>query len=166
MKDTYDLVQRLIKEYGTRDPFEICEALDIYCVIADMGEQQGFFAIVDGEPVIAISSALDRRQQLIVCAHELGHFFLHRDIAKEKCLREFELFNMCDKIEFEANIFACHLLIDEDKVLEYIEEGRTAFETAMLLGYNVDLLSLKMNEMNGWGYHFDISWGNYHKLFG
>ena len=165
LKDIYDLVQTVISEHGTRDPFDICADLNILLIITDLDSLQGMLAFIDGVPVILISSKIDERQQRIVCAHELGHFFLHSEIVKEKCLREFEIFNMCDKIEYEANVFACHLLIDEDEMLEHFSDGYTAFEVAMMLGYNVDLLSLKMNEMNGWGYNFDVSWGNVRKLF-
>ena len=165
MKDIFDTVQTVITEYGTRDPFELCDALNIILIITDLDSLQGMLTFIDDEPIILISSKIDDRQQRIVCAHELGHFFLHPEIVKEKCLREFEIFNMCDKIEYEANVFACHLLIDDNKMLEHFKDGYTAFEVAMILGYNVDLLSLKMNEMNGRGYNFDVSWGNVHRLF-
>jgi len=111
----YDMVQELIEKYSTRDPYELCDALGIMYRIADLGSLKGFFTLVAGEPVIIISKDIDEHQQREVCAHELGHALLHMDIAKEECLHEFEVFNMRDKTEAAANLFAAHLLIDEEQ---------------------------------------------------
>jgi Zn-dependent peptidase ImmA (M78 family) len=147
-------------QYGTRDPFEIAECLGIYLKVADIGRQQGFFRYIDGVPCIFISSRLNMFQRILVCAHELGHYFLHSDIAKESVLREFGMFNMKDVIENEANVFASELLLDEDELLEHFEEGYTVFQAASMLGYNINLLYIKLREMNNRGYDFDLSWGN------
>lgn len=144
----------------TRDPFEIAESLGIFVKETDIGRQQGFFRYIDGVPCIFLSSRLNVFQRLIVCAHELGHFFLHSEIAKEKVLREFGMFNMKTLVENEANVFAAELLIDEEELLEKFEEGYTVFQAASALGYNTDLLYIKLKEMNKRGYDFDTSWGN------
>ncbi len=160
MESIYALVMQIILTYMTRDPFEIAESLGILVKEADMGNQQGFFRYIDGVPCIFISSRLNVFQRLIVCAHELGHFFLHSEIAKEKVLREFGLFNMKDMVENEANVFAAELLIDEDELLEQFERGYTVFQVANILGYNTNLMYIKLREMNRRGYNFDLSWGN------
>lgn len=160
MESIYALVTQIIMQYGTRDPFEIAECLGIYLKVADIGRQQGFFRYIDGVPCIFISSRLNMFQRILVCAHELGHYFLHSDIAKESVLREFGMFNMKDVIENEANVFASELLLDEDELLEHFEEGYTVFQAASMLGYNINLLYIKLREMNNRGYDFDLSWGN------
>ena len=160
MESIYALVMQIIMQYGTRDPFEIAECLGIYLKVADIGRQQGFFRYIDGVPCIFISSRLNMFQRILVCAHELGHYFLHSDIAKESVLREFGIFNMKDVIENEANVFASELLLDEDELLEHFEEGYTVFQAASMLGYNINLLYIKLREMNNRGYDFDLSWGN------
>ena len=96
---------------------------------------------------------------MIVCAHELGHYFLHKEIAKKNCTKEFEIFNMRNKVEYEANVFASHLLLDEDELLDYLKEGHTVFQAATMFGYNVSLINIKLTELNGFGYNFDTSWG-------
>ncbi len=160
MESIYALVMQIILTYMTRDPFEIAESLGVLVKEADMGNQQGFFRYIDGVPCIFISSRLNVFQRLIVCAHELGHYYLHSEIAKEKVLREFGLFNMKNIVENEANVFAAELLIDEDELLEKFEEGYTIFQAASALGYSSNLIYIKLREMNKRGYNFDLSWGN------
>ena len=160
MESIYALVTQIIKQNGTRDPFEIADCMGIYVKVADIGRQQGFFRFIDDVPCIFISSKLNMFQRILVCAHELGHYFLHSDIAKESVLREFEMFNMKDVIEHEANVFAAELLLDEDELLNHLEDGYTVFQAASMLGYNINLLYIKLNEMNRRGYDFDTSWGN------
>ena len=67
------------------------------------------------------------------------------------------MFNMKDVIENEANVFASELLLDEDELLEHFEEGYTVFQAASMLGYNINLLYIKLREMNNRGYDFDLS---------
>lgn len=158
MSYIYDLVKRTVSDNGTSDPFELCDALGITCMVEDMGGLTGLFAFIADEPVIIISSCIGKEEQLLACAHEIGHFLLHPDIASERCLKEFEIFNMKDKVEYEANIFAAHLLIDDDELLRLLHEGRDVFEVSMILGVNPNLLNIKLIEMNGMGYCFDTSW--------
>lgn len=158
MSYIYDLVKRTVSENGTSDPFELCDALGITCIHEDMGGLTGLLTYIGDEPAIIISSRIGREERRLACAHEIGHCLLHSDIAREGCLKEFEIFNMKDKVEYEANIFAAHLLIDDDELLRLLQEGRDVFETAMMLGVNPNLLNIKLIELNGMGYGFDTSW--------
>ena len=160
MSYIYEMVQRIIGETGTNDPAEICDALGITCLHEEIGGLMGLFTYIAEAPVIIISSAAGEEEQRLAFAHELGHYFLHSDIAKESVLREFGMFNMKDVIENEANVFASELLLDEDELLEHFEEGYTVFQAASMLGYNINLLYIKLREMNNRGYDFDLSWGN------
>jgi Zn-dependent peptidase ImmA (M78 family) len=72
---------------------------------------------------------------------------------------------MRDIVENEANIFAAHLLIDERKLLAILKYGWSVFEASQILGINVNLIYIKLAEMNRWGYNFDLSWGD-RNLFG
>lgn len=161
----YESASELVKEYRTRDPIKIMEYEGIDHDFGDIGHLKGFFSVIDNEPFIAISSNISKQEQLVVGGHELGHRYHHFDIAKEQCLKEFEIFNMRDVIENEANIFAAHLLIDERKLLAILKYGWSVFEASQILGINVNLIYIKLAEMNRWGYNFDLSWGD-RNLFG
>lgn len=153
-----ELVQSITAKYGTSDPFEICEAAGVMLMTEPLGSLKGLFTFVADSPVIILSPQTEREDRLLTCAHELGHFFLHSDIARENCLKEFEIFNMKDKVEYEANVFAAHLLIDEDEMMGYLREGSDVYETAMRLRVDPILLNLKLTELNSMGYRFDTGW--------
>lgn len=160
MKYIYELVNKLVKEHDTRDPFVLCRELGINCFIDDLGGLSGLFTYFGDDPVIIISGALDDEEKRLACAHELGHYFLHSTIAKEQALKEFEIFNMKDKVEYDANIFAAHLLIDEDEAISLMRAGSDVFRTAMQLRVNPNLLNIKLSELNSMGHRFDTDWGD------
>lgn len=160
----YNIVIELLKKYGTTHPYELADALGIKVIETTIRPLQGAFYIIFDKPVIFIEKSLREDQKLLVCAHELGHAVLHPELVKAGNLTEFEVFDMREPVEYEANVFAAHLLIDEDNVLNYLKQGYSVFQTAMIMGVNPNLLNIKLSEMNGWGYNFDTSWGS-HELF-
>ena len=83
----------------------------------------------------------------IVCAHELGHALLHRTVSSPQF--DFEIFNITNSTEYEANLFAANLLLDEDDIESLIIDGYDIVQIARSLGTNVNLLLLKLQQMNG-----------------
>ncbi len=55
------------------------------------------------------NNSLDENMLRIVCAHELGHDQLHRNMAKTTPIHEFMLYDMKSKPEYEANIVAAEI---------------------------------------------------------
>ena len=161
MSYIYDLVNDKIENFKTRNPFEMCDYCGIYLKFTNELEQlSGMYTVINEIPTVIINNNNDEYVQKMVCAHELGHHFLHQEIAREKCLQEFHIFNMCDKIEYEANVFAAHLLIDEDEMLSILKEGNDCFTAAKILDVDPNLLNLKLSDMNTMGYKFNTSWGS------
>ena len=155
-KGIYDLTNDLIDRHQTRDPFELCDFLGIKYFFKDIGSLQGMFTFLCEKPVIFISNRLDTYQQRQVCAHELGHALLHTSIAKERFLQEFELYNMNDVVEYEANAFSSFLLIDFDEAEELFKDGKDIYTVSQILEVNVVLLVLGLIEMNRMGYDFKV----------
>lgn len=164
MNYIYELANKITEEHGTRDPFVICRERGVNCFIDDLGGLSGLFTYIGDDPLILISDSLCDEDRRLACAHELGHFLLHSSIAKENALKEFEIFNMKDRVEYDANIFAAHLLIDEDEALSLLCEGCDVFRTATELRVNPNLLNIKLSELNSMGHRFDTGWGS-SKLF-
>lgn len=100
---------------------------------------------------IFLNSNMDENMKRMVLAHEIGHDALHRDIASGHILKEFNLFNMKDMSEYEANAFASHLLIPEDDLRSLIEEGYDIAGIASILGVNINLVLIKLQELNRLG---------------
>ncbi|MCD7785707.1 MAG: ImmA/IrrE family metallo-endopeptidase [Oscillospiraceae bacterium] len=152
MKDTQavSIACRLVAKYKTRNPEEIAEALGIQIMrVFDFKRQKGTFKLILNVPFIFVNGNLSEQMQRMVIAHELGHALLHRDICLETGgLLEFELFDMTNTTEYDANAFQATLLIDENELLSYLQEGYDIVSIAKLMGVNVNLLLLKLNLMN------------------
>lgn len=135
------IVQSLLKKYDTRNPFELAEILNITIVFWDLHpEINGFYQYEKRNQVIFINNNLSRKEQLFVCAHELGHAILHT-----KCsvpfMRANTLFSI-DKIEVEANTFAAHLLIPDENLFESYDQ-MTLSDIAALYNVPLTLVELK-----------------------
>lgn len=94
----------------------------------------------------------------MVIAHELGHDAEHRDRAKESKdgLKEFTLFQMKDTTEYEANAFASHILLDNEEVYDLARSGYDVVQIAQQMGSDINLMLIKLQEMNKLGYDFNI----------
>ncbi len=118
MKDTQavSIARRLVSTYKTRNPEEIAEALGVQIMrVFDFKRQKGTFKLIMNVPFIFVNGNLSKQMQRMVIAHELGHALLHRDICLETGgLLEFELFDMTNTTEYDANAFQATLLIDEN----------------------------------------------------
>ena len=149
-KQASALPHRLIRKFKCNDPFELAEALDIDVMErADFKRQKGAFKVILNDSFIFINANLSDEMKRLVCAHELGHALLHRSLGKsESGLMEFELFNITNTTEYEANLFAANLLLDETIIEELISDGYDVVQIARQLGTNVNLLLLKLQQMN------------------
>ena len=142
---------KLISRYGTRDPFRICREKGIEVMFRDdFTGQKGAFSLMLNVPFIFINNNLSDEMKRIVCAHELGHAMLHRKLCRQKknqTIYEYEIFDIRSSTEYEANIFAANLLIDEREMNEYMSYGYDIVQTARAMNLNVNLLLIKLHEM-------------------
>ena len=125
-------LRRLIRRYGTSDPFAIAKARHIEVVFEPLGPLMGYHYYERRCHVIKINSDLDDATARYVCAHELGHAILHPDINVS-----FSMPGTCPKTahyEWEADTFAVHLL---SYGLE-LYDGITAQQAAALCGIPAD----------------------------
>ena len=133
-------ISHLIKKYGTDNPFELADAMNIAIFYEDLGTINGYYNKPLRMKQIHINNALDERMKKFTCAHELGHAVLHPD-ASTPFLRA-KTFLSIDKMEIEANTFAVNLLISDQKISE---NGRlTADQLSRLLGYKKELIELRL----------------------
>ena len=150
-QDTYLIPARIIRKTGTRNPFILAKELGVHVMMRnDFDRQKGAFAMVLNVPFIFINANLSKEMQRIVCAHELGHAMLHRNLCREsagQAIYELELFDIRDTAEYEANVFAANLLIDEEEMLDCFKMEYDVVQTARKLDINVNLLMIKMIEM-------------------
>ena len=79
---------------------------------------------------------------------------------------EFEIFDIKDETEYDANVFAANLLIDDQEVLEMAREGYDVVHIAKELNLNVNILLVKLNEMSKKGYDLRVPYEPSRKFLG
>lgn len=153
----YERAARLIRMCETRDPFRVAKESGIYVRFQnDFTRLKGMYTVMKRNRFIFINAGLPERKQRIVCAHELGHDILHRALAADNALREFMLYDMTSRPEYEANVFAAHLLLDEKEIMRRARGGYDAYQIAAYMNTDINLMLVKMNEMNRQGYKFNL----------
>ncbi|MFJ7914437.1 MULTISPECIES: ImmA/IrrE family metallo-endopeptidase [unclassified Lysinibacillus] len=136
------IVNQLIKKYGTNDPFKLAEYMGVLIVFEPLGNALGYYNKHFRVPMIHINENADRKLQIFICAHELGHYVQHEDI-NTSFLKKHTLFST-DKIEIEANTFAVELLLPDELFLEQDNYSCfTIYDAIKEKGVPIELLSLK-----------------------
>lgn len=137
--DIPKIVNRLIKKYGTNDPFDLCKCLDytvLFCELPDC--TNGFYQKVIRNNLIYINNNRTEREQQIICGHELGHGILHKK-TNVIYLDTRTLFK-ASAYETAADRFSAELLIRTD-IKEF--EGMCVQEIATTLGVPERYIELK-----------------------
>ena len=159
--------RRAFRQCRSCDPFRIAEDMGIEVLLrSDFVQQKGAFCVVLGQSFIILNDKLDENELKLVCAHELGHALLHRNLAEKGVLCEYDLFNMATSIEYEANVFASELLIDPQEMQELLSAGCDIYNAARALNVNVNLLIIKLAELNRRGGHYHLPYVPYRDFMG
>lgn len=138
-----DLVDKIVKKYGTRNPFELAEILGVEVQIGNPG-CAGCYMYLKKHRYIFLDQTLNECEKMQVMAHELGHAILHR---KQNCyfIRNKTLL-LNTKTEREANLFAAELIIEDSLFLEHQEF--TLSQLSRLTGYDEKLIELRIANYN------------------
>lgn len=149
--------RRLVHEYGTRNPFDIAKGLGIHVIFDyDFKTLKGMYKVILNSRFIFINGNMSSRDKKTVCAHELGHDRFHQHFAKSGILQEFMLYDMKTRPEYEANVFACELLIDDDDILEFVNDERDICYIAAELNEDINLVLIKIDELRKRGYDLRV----------
>ena len=151
-----DVVNRLINKYDTRDPVELCRCLGVRVRYKDLEKSvKAYFCCFARIKSIVIDNRLSDFVKNVFLAHELGHAVLHKDVSMSKGFQELEIFDNTSAEEYEANLFAAELLIDDDELLEIINEDNSFFGAARQLGVPAEMLDFKFRVMKRKGYRLE-----------
>jgi len=149
--------RRLVALHWTRDPFRIAGESGIHVIFDDnFTALKGMYRIIQQSRFIFINGNMNHRDRRTICAHELGHDRFHRHFAKTNALQEFMLYDMRSRPEYEANIFAGELLIDDGDVLSLIKNGCDIYQIADELDEDMNLILIKTDELRKQGYDLRI----------
>ena len=132
--------QYLTRRYKSNNPFEIIENLNVIPVFYPLDGVRGFYQYFQRNNIIYIDERLSDREKMFVCAHELGHMFLHKK-ANAIFMDTRTQFNT-NKYEIEANKFAVELLISDAEIHE--NEEYTLEQLSRIFGYHEKLIELRL----------------------
>jgi len=159
--DSYKIFKQandLVRQCRTRNAEYIIEDLGIQIYYEDgFSDLLGMYTFRWNHRMIFMNARINSYLKQMVLAHELGHDQRHRDIAKAgKPLKEFNLFSMKDTTEYEANAFAAHILLENDEVYTLAKQGYDVVSIAKILNADINLMLIKLQEMNRLEYEFKI----------
>lgn len=102
-------VKNLIRKYGTSNPYELADELDIKiceCVLPD--KVRGFFVRALRRKFIVLNTNMTEIEKTIVLCHEIGHVRLHSGYGYH--FSASTTYFVSSKKEVEANLYCVHLL--------------------------------------------------------
>ncbi len=150
-------VKQTAHKYRTSDPYQLCRDLHISLLLRPMGTKResckGFYLLQSRQQVIVINNDLLPELQRIILAHEIGHALLHRKAALKKAFSDFVLFDAASTLEYEANIFAAELLVNDHEILSLLNDDDTdIFAAASFFNLPPELLDFKLRILQHKGY--------------
>jgi len=142
--DIMRLGREIRRKYKTRDPYALAEAAGVTVRFADFSALKGMYQQILGQPYIILKSDLPGHVEALVLMHELGHHFLHRELAAGQAYRNLADLHMDGRPEREANLFAADMLLSDRALMQELKLGRTAREAAAELGLPTEIVALKL----------------------
>lgn len=135
-------VNRLVRFYKTRDPFEMIKGMNIILVNYPLEGVRGFYQYFQRNNIIYLDEKLSDSERRFVLAHELGHMMLHKK-SNAIFMDTRTQFNT-SKYEQEANLFAMELLLPDQILDEYVADGLTIEQISRITGYYKSLVELRL----------------------
>ena len=140
--DIFAKANSLVRNYVTRNPFEIIRSLNVIVVYYPLEGVNGFYQYFQRNNIIYIDERLSENEKMFVCAHELGHMLLHKK-ANAIFMDSRTQLNTT-KYELEADRFAMDLLVSDEVFEEHLDF--TVSQFSRLLGYNKKLIELRLRD--------------------
>ncbi len=142
--------------HGSADIVTLAENTGAKVWFRPLGSLKGFYIYEQGTPYIVINDGLDECTAKVVCAHELGHDVLHRELAGGG-IRDGTLFLANNKTEREANLFAAEILLPDKAVLSELDYNNDPITAAYNLDVPVELLEYKLELLVHKGYELNYT---------
>jgi len=150
-------IQKLKHRFDTSNPLELIKDLKINLWFrSGLGNLKGYYYITHHQRYIVINDDLNERDRLMVAAHELGHDRFHQHLARVSPLKDFMLYDMTSRTEYQANLFASELLIADTEVEECISENMDYPCLCSTFGFISELVTFKLFGMIQRGYNINL----------
>ena len=133
-------VDKLVRKYKTRDPFEMTKGMNVILVFYPLDGIRGFYQYFQRNNIIYIDETLSEHDKAFVLAHEIGHMILHK--KSNAIFMDSRTQFRTSKYENEANKFAIELLISDESLSEY--SNCTIEQLSQIYGYHQKLIELRL----------------------
>lgn len=153
--EIYKKATQLVQKSGTNNAVQLADELGIKLYYENYENMLGMYTYRWKHRFIFLNNCLDGSMLQMVLVHELGHDIFHRNLASNG-LKEFALFDIRSITEYEANAFAAHVLLKNEDVLSLVRAGYDVAQIASSLNSHINLLLIKMQEMNKMGFDFNV----------
>jgi len=153
--EIYKKAEQLRRKSGTNNVLQIAKDLGLNIYYENYENLLGMYTCRWKHRMIFLNNNLEDYMIHMVLAHEIGHDIFHRDLASNG-LKEFALFNLKNITEYEANAFAAHILLKNEDVLILARNGYDVAQIASTLNSHINLLLIKMQELNKMGFDFNV----------
>lgn len=130
----------LARRHQSRNPIEIVSGMNAILIFMPLIGVRGFYQYFQRNNIIYIDEGLPSHEQLLVCAHELGHMLLHK--KANAIFMDSRTFLNGSRYEQEADSFAMYLLLGDEMLLEY--QDYTVNQLSRLYGYQKELIELRI----------------------
>lgn len=140
--DIKKLADSLARKHKSREPFEIISNLNVILVLYPLHGVKGFYQYFQRNNIIYIDETLSEQEKRFVCAHELGHMYLHKK-ANAIFLDSRTQLNTT-KYEHEADRFAIDFLVSDDIIETHMDY--TTEQLSRALGYDKKLIELRLKD--------------------
>lgn len=133
-------VNKLVKKYKTRNPFEMIKGMNVILVLYPLRGVRGFYQYFQRNNIIYIDESLSDTDRAFVLAHEIGHMILHK--KSNAIFMDTRTQFKTTRYELEADKFAMELLVSDD----FLEENRlyTIDQLSRMTGYHQKLIKLRL----------------------
>lgn len=143
-----DKANKIVEFYNSNNVNRIIEHLGIIILKSDLGSVKGFLQFYKNRYIIHVNYNIENESEIdMVIAHELAHYFLHKNM---NCF-DFNSNSLYfeNKIEKEANLFASELLLTDNMLLEefiYLESF-TIKDISNYFNLSYELVELKFETL-------------------
>ena len=153
MNFIYNEVGRVIKKFGTRDPYELLDAIGAITKFSyeyPRDGLKGYCTILNRSQYVVINGKLDEFDRKVAAGHEAAHLIIHRPqimSSPVRTMRDFNLYDSSGRVEREANFFLADFIISDKDTLEAIKASHDFFSAARELYIPAPLLAFKLYSM-------------------
>ncbi len=163
-EEAYYIAEQIkAKTEGLHSIEAICKAMGVELVMYDLVNLKGMYSSANRHRTVFLNSRLvNYYEKLTTLYHEIGHDQIpeHRKKARQSILMDYSIIDTTSITEREANVVAAHVLLDDEKVIEYLMGGHSLEEATIRFKTYMDLLILKLEEMKkkmGRKFPFDLA---------